>query len=353
MKKQILTFLLAILLLLTACQASDPDAVPETTVPMEVGVLGEPEEGYPYSNMHKLAPSGNFMRYGDKVVFFGMENSAKVHTYDIATGEVTLFCEDATCRHLTGMCPAGSMNGCLESYDGVLYGMSPWGTMYKYDGTMEPMDLSVSGFFHADGDLYITTQDGALMYLKDGTGAPEMLLEEGAGLFPTLFGDHLYFHRALNVCHIDLSSPDKEMEILFENTYHLTDGHHIYYESHSGQSGDTSMKLYRCDMEGKNPELLVEESTFAVCCAFDDTHVYYARYLDGTGDKRADGASVVEIYRFPKDAPSQKEFLAELPEIYVTIYTVPGVDKVFLEGKNVYVMNPNGSDLQKLELYSS
>ena len=55
-----------------------------------------------------------------------------------------------------------------------------------------------------------------------------------------------------------------------------------------------------------------------------------------------------------KDDPAQIELIATLPQSVGDIYTVPGEDILFVEGypngKKLYVMKTDGSDLRELEL---
>ena len=63
------------------------------------------EEGYSYGNMQKNVPSGDFMQYEDDIVFLSYSNRRfRLCTYDMKTGEVSLFFKDATNQGGASVC---------------------------------------------------------------------------------------------------------------------------------------------------------------------------------------------------------------------------------------------------------
>ena len=134
MKKfSLIAILLCVCLLFTACTATDPDNLFETpqgstgsTAPSGTeSTQTEPEEvilytgTYPYGNMQKNIPSGNFMLLGNEVIFDRMASRSTIlYCYDLITEEVRPCCEDATCKHED--CVA-TIHGNLEIYKGRLY----------------------------------------------------------------------------------------------------------------------------------------------------------------------------------------------------------------------------------------
>ena len=123
---------------LGACDAKDTDNLFETTQGQTpsveekitgpsaegsastVGDQAAMEEGYSYGNMQKNVPSGDFMQYEDDIVFLSYSNRRfRLCTYDMKTGEVSLFFKDATNQG------GASVSGNLESYDGKLYILNP------------------------------------------------------------------------------------------------------------------------------------------------------------------------------------------------------------------------------------
>ncbi len=372
MKKQILTFLLAILLLLTACQASDPDnlfgtttppssapdSVPETTVPMEVGVLGEAGNAYAYSTMQGTR---DFAYDGTQVLFIMVvptefsSGEARLCTYDLSTGEVSFFCRDATCLHKEPSCPSVDILGNLEWYEGKLYA-----TAYNFSAKVlqgdrfEKLHLRhLWNFFHANGDLFVKTADGALLRYPGGDGDAQVVIEEFTGMNEVVFGEYLYFMDMVGdqLCRFHLNQEDAAIEPLLSNVFCKIDGEHIYYSDMS------TWHLYRCDMDGKNPELLLDIPVNVNRSGFDDTYFYYLLYTDFLDYPHPSGEKLIEVWRFPKDDPSQKERIAELPCTDGNVEIVPGYERIFVAcrareieeslGKNyLYTMLPDGSDLR-------
>ncbi len=353
MKKNLLALTLAALLLLSACAAPGEATQPQAAS----AVLGEPEKGYPYSNMQKNVPSGNFIHRDGEVLFTHYDGDFRLYSYSMATGEVTTYCTDATCRHLSGSCP-GSIISNLEVYDGIVYGLNQSGRICKeQDGAFLPMDIdgTLSGFFHAGGDLFLRSPDGALLLCADGTQAPEVLVPEHPGYYEVVLGDYLYYGDVGDtVCRRTLYDDAQTAQVLLKGVVHLTDGHHIYY------CPVGAWELYRCDMDGTNSVLLLDKPVMVSRAGFDEEYFYYTLYNDFTNSKREDGADVVELFRFRKDDPTNHEFLAELPVTDAAIYTIPGEELLFLECQlrrdgmetvqSLYTIHRNGSDLTKLEL---
>ena len=137
MKKQLwFVLLLCIALLLTACTATDPNNLFETTAgdPADTTASAtastEPntqsgtneldssvtfERGYQYGNMQKNIPSGDYMLWGNEVLFQVCSNGRFImYSYELTTGEVAPLCKDATCRHRD--CVAGNVFSNTEVY---------------------------------------------------------------------------------------------------------------------------------------------------------------------------------------------------------------------------------------------
>ncbi len=344
MKKQVFTLILAALLLLTACQASDPDnlfgtttppdAVPETTVPMEVGVLGEAGNAYAYSNMQKDMPSGDFAYDGTQVVF---KSNYGLYAYDLNTREVTDFCQDATCTHEKGKCPSQGVSGNLEWYDGTLYALKSGRVCRKQGETFETIleDGTVCCFFHADGDLFVHSNDNSLLRYPGGDGEKEVLIEEYRGYFATVFGDYLYYSQTDGFYRMSLTAEGAQPERMLPNVGGQTDGEHIYYNA-----VDTN-DLYRCNMDGTESELLIADVVLSSRAAFDESYYYFLRYeVTPTFPHTPSGDSSIYLCRFPKDDPSAEERLATIPYSDGWVYIVPGYDRLFVSGYD-YATNPN------------
>ena len=377
--------LLCASLVLTACTATDPDnlfEMPEGgTTPSDAECTQtEPDETesaasdteevilytgtYPYGNMQKNVPPGNFVLLGNEVMFssFAYYNPL-LYCYDLVSEEVRLYCGDATCKHEYGdennPCAAAEFNSNLEVYNGELYGLvsapekGP-GTHYpavaRKNGIEYVLSSGIGGFFHHGDNLYLKTSDSALMVLEEGQREPRMLMEEWNGRWEVIFGDCLYANtNDRTVIRVDLTAEELKAEVILSNAAGMTDGQHIYYVD------DNTSKLYRCDMDGSNPQLLVDQDVLFASMNFDDEYFYYRLFTDYQLDE---GPDTYDIYRFSKSDPAKIEKLATLPVPAYQVFTVPGTGKLFVntrvrtngDDNDIYVMNTDGSNVAKLEI---
>lgn len=352
---------------LCACDAKDPENLLETQAPTKT-VQEEPTDlptnpsteppaqslsNYPYGNMQKNVPSGNFMQYEDTVLFTHYDSKRfNLFAYDMNTETVSLFCKDATCTHKTSKCASGLVNSNLEQYDGKVYAMHfPGAVQELKNGHFEnTVGGGVQHFWHANGNLYVVTQDASLLVYENGSDTSRILLEEYSGYWEVIFGNYLYFTSSGSIWRIDLDAENPQKEMLVENACGLVDGQHIYYMP------DDTCYLYRCDMDGSNPELLLDRPVIPAASNFDEEYYYFRLFtnLEFRGEDSHD------LYRFPKSNPEKIEKIAELPDTIGTVYTVPGYDKIFVVAyemvdentsiDTVYTMNKDGSDVTKLEL---
>ncbi|MBQ3503731.1 MAG: hypothetical protein IJA75_03390 [Oscillospiraceae bacterium] len=357
-KTYLLLAALSLCIVLLACGA-DPtshsvgaaaSAEHNITVPVEQPI-SIPAEDYSHANMQKDVPSGNFMRFEDIVLFSSRETSM-LYMYDIKTGEVDLFCKDATCTHCSGSCAAAGVRCNLERYNGTIYGSSgPGPVMELRNGRFEPViDETVSHFWHSDGNLYVVSMDNSLLVYENGSRTPLMVVEEYSGYWETIFDGYLYFESGANVNRIALRAEQPQQEILVENADFLTDGAHIYYTPYQDQY------LYRCNMDGSGSTLIFDKPVLASRMSFDKEYFYFLLYTDYTNLKREDGADIIELYRFPKDDPTQINMIAELDATDGAVYTVPGWDSVFVVCRSssgeevIYVVDGDGGAPQPLIL---
>ena len=138
------------------------------------------------------------MSYGEKIAFIASGSAtgedASLYLFDPATGEVSSFCKDAACSHTGPNCQAGGCFCNLESYNGVLYGMTGTGRILReVDGRFEHlMDGLAHHFWHSGGDLYVVTMDRSLLRYEGDGGTPEVLLDEYAGYWEAIFNGNLY-----------------------------------------------------------------------------------------------------------------------------------------------------------------
>ena len=357
MKKVLLLWLIVCFCItLCACTATDPNNLFETTLGTEE-TQTDPDEVvlyqgiYQYGNMQKNTPSGDFMLLGNDVLFRHVfDGRFLVCSYDLISGDVGVYCKDATCKHDT--CVARTFSWSIEVYEGTLYGLNT-GADYPQilvaEGDTIETILNPGGlFFHHGDNLYIRTADASLMVLEKGEKEPRMILEECTGYWHTIFGNYLYATTNSDIIWVDLSAEEPKEEILVPNAGGMTDGEYIYYIDRQ------TTYLYRCAMDGSNPELLVEQPVLLASINFDEEYFYYRlltdQKLNGTPDS-------CDIYRFPKDDPSKIEKIVTLPVSAYQVFTVPGTGKIFvkthaLEGEErpLYVMNADGSDPKIVEI---
>ena len=376
MKKLLIAVLLICLCVaLAACTATDPDNLfepePDTTVTSTPGnnddtTASVPEDtqsnvedivyytgAYQYGNMQKNVPSGNFMLLGNKVLFeHNFDEDLLLYSYDLISEKVKPYCNDATCDHKD--CVTGNLLGNIEVYDGRLYGqqlIKSSSNPVMANGNMLEVITSadISAFFHHENKLYMHTADSSLVVLEEGQKEPQMVLEEYTCIWTTVFGNYLYATKLdSSIIRVDLTAETPQEEVLVTNAMGITDGQHIYYVD------EKTSHLYRCNMDGSEPQLLVEAEVHLASMNFDDEYFYYRLFtdqqLEGTPDSH-------DIYRFQKEDPTQIEKIVTLEESAYQVFTVPGTGKIFVttyapqgEESPLYVMETDGSNPTKLEI---
>ena len=186
------------------------------------------------------------------------------------------------------------------------------------------------------------------MVLEEGAAEPRQLMEEYHGYWHVIFGDYMYGSTYDTFYRVDLTAEEPEEEVLVSNGGGITDGQHIYYIE------SETMQLYRCGMDGSDPQLLVEQPVLFASINFDDEYFYYRLYTD---KKLYGNADSCDLYRFPKSDPTQIEKIATLPVAAYQVFTVPGTDRIFVttylpkgQKRPVYVMGTDGSDPKVLEI---
>lgn len=374
MKKRLLTIgLLLVSLMLAACNATDPNNLFETTEGNTAGTTAatvettestEPseeskangfdgsvmfEEGYQYGNMQKNIPSGNYMLFGNEVLFQFCSNGRFImYSYELTTGQVSPLCKDATCRHRD--CVAGGVFCNTEVYKGKAYSLSSGHQIIEIKDDEQELvaKAGVISFFHHDNKLYIRSMDNSFVVLEEN-GEMRELIEEFTDYWNLIFGQYMYATGSDSVLRYDLTAEKPEAEILVSNAGGITDGHHIYYTDYD------TWYLYRCDMDGSNVQCLLEQPVLLASMNFDDEYFYYRLFTDYQLD---DSPDTYDIYRFPKSDPAKIEKLATLPVPAYQVFTVPGTGKLFVntrvrtngDDNDIYVMNTDGSNVAKLEI---
>lgn len=337
---------------------TEPTAAPTGAAPVLDGreSLTVP---YQYGNMQMNVPSGNFMAYGDKVIFAAAAgNGFDLFTVDKETLEVRLLCQDASCNHRRRECISYQKTGNLEQYDGRIFvlGGDLTGPVLELDGDHFE---SVTGgdtaaFWHSGGDLYVKTPDSELLVYEKGSRSPRTLVEEYPAVQNVVVGDSIYGWDIGTDSIVKTNLEDPKPETVAQGIYFMTDGS-FAYAVHT----DTDGCLYRYDLDFGNEVRLTEQEIFPASVNFDEEYLYF-RYGDLSRDNVIWGPGGHELYRVAKDGSTAPENIAELQEdVFFEVYTVPDCPYVFAEcqhkaGEEVeyvyYAVAKDGSGVQKLEI---
>ena len=383
MKLRIFAALLCLCLLFTACAAvpgqpqgtqvtnltaQEQEKQPDTTEPPEQSQqefvpavyeeLPVEDSYYHYGNMQKVLGDTNIVRYGDKVLFNGTINTengyqrSRLCAYDLTTGEVRLFCNIPNCNHDTSACRYLSFpQSNLEYYGGTVYAQTHQSSIKVLgDGEWNSLNISPDEAWHAYGDLF-TIIGRNLRFYEDGQGEPRTIMKDYEYLCNVVFGRYLYSHSCSGLVRVDLLADNPVKETVMEEVHCMVEGNHIYYIDDLKETG--TYYLYRCDMDGNNSELLLDQPILPASLNFDDEYLYFRLYTGYEEHKIDDTEDCADIYRMSKADPTQVEKIATLPETAYMIFTVPEEDVVFViayRSDNIYVMKRDGSGLKKLEL---
>ena len=314
------------------------------------------QNDFQYGNMQKGNADENFVIYGDQFLVVGGSKVRYIYAYDLATGKAQRFCDIPGCDHSTSDCRLQSLARTnLESYDGKLYSHF-YHTPVRVleDGEWKSLGFNADRAWHAYGDLF-TIQLGRLQFYDDGIGEPRTILNDYDYMFNLVIGRYLYSHSCLGLVRVDLLADNPSKEVVMEEVFCMVDRDCIYYVDDAEESA--TFYLYRCDMDGNNSELLLDQPILPASLNFDDEYIYFRLYTDHSISRSKDGK---DIYRMSKADPTQVVKIATLPETAYFIHTVPGEDILFVNAwgknvygvriENVYVMNTDGSNLRMLEL---
>ena len=328
------------------------ETVPAAMADVFDGIAAEPQY-YQYGNMQKNVPSGNYMLYGNEVVFEIYDGQQfLLYAYDLTTGNVRFFCDREYCPHSGVSCNAiGRSFGNVEQYNDRLYCLSQQSSLMEYvDGKWIFKLADVSDFWHAYDTLFVITKDYSLQVYKDGQNTPQTIMDMYEGIWSVVYDQYLYqYHYSKNPSDCKVTRYNLweggQAETILTNALPMIDGTHIYY------TDEENKHLYRCEIDGSNPELLFNKPVLIKWGNFDDEYLYFRLY---TEQKLKSTEDSKQVYRLRKDDPAQIELIATLPQSVGDIYTVPGEDILFVEGypngKKLYVMKTDGSDLRELEL---
>ena len=362
MKKQIFFLIyLCMCFTLHACVVTDPTNMFEITTGTATintdssGVTFETSEisneYYQYGNMQKNRPSGNFMLLDKEVIFRFVNNGGyKLYTYNLENGQVFPYCKDATCTH-QGSCSYGALKGALEVYKGKIYSRNT---------NLQPVELAENGqrilapkvtgtAFHNGDNMYVVTRDSTLVVFENGSDKYRVILDEYVGFWNVIFGQYLYANNGVNIIKIDLSAEQAKEEVVVSDAVGVIDGQHIYFVNQKNNY------LYRCNMDGSEPLLLVEQPVLPASLNFDDEYFYFRFFVN---NQVHTGAESCNLYRITKSNPTTIEKIATLPAPIYQVFTVPGTGKIFItsyemsngEDGDIYILNTDGSELHRVEI---
>lgn len=302
-----------------------------------------------------------FIPYGGGYLFSTIiDGKGNLLVYDPVTGETSPFCKDATCSHGKDGCNSGYVED-LELYDGKIYGRK-WlveeSEICKVlvelkDGRFQQaLDGDIRDYQHAGGCLFALTRDNSLIVYEQGSRKPRMLVEEYTEPILAISGGVLYGGGFLCLSRVCLTAKEPTREVMMGRGYHgkeptmkgnvfsCVDGDAIYY----GNFDD--FYLRRCNLDGSEPELLLEMAIGpGSLLPGDEDWLYFV----------SDDWEDHHVYRAPKADPSQAEALAELPLTPYVVYTVPGCDVLFIlmrtdsgDTLTYYTMNKDGSNVREI-----
>ncbi|MFR0734870.1 MAG: DUF5050 domain-containing protein [Oscillospiraceae bacterium] len=219
--------------------------------------------------------------------------------------------------------------------------------------TLDPIiDGGLYSFWHSQGDLYVKTKDSSLLVYENGGGEPRTVLEEFTGIWSVVFGQYLYANVEENIVRVDLEANEPQEEVLVKNAGGVIDGNHIYYVDYE------SWYLYRCEMDGSNPVLILEKPVLLASMNFENDYFYFRLY---TGMELDEGEDCYDIYRFPKVDPHKLKKLQRYQHRHIKFIQFLDMTKfcktqgpVNESGSGeeglIYVMGLDGSDARALEL---
>ena len=111
---------------------------------------------------------------------------------------------------------------------------------------------------------------------ENGGGEPRTVLEEFTGIWSVVFGQYLYANVEENIVRVDLEANEPQEEVLVKNAGGVIDGNHIYYVDYE------SWYLYRCEMDGSNPVLILEKPVLLASMNFENDYFYFRLYTPST-----------------------------------------------------------------------
>lgn len=312
---------------------------------------------YQYGNMLKSVFGADVWDTSDSILMT-KEKSGNIILYEYikSSGKTEPFCKLATCSHQTDECPAGNAYENIDMRNGTLTVLRKRDNNEKWiselnDGTFEFLTGPVNGYLQGeDGYFYVITPDKSLARIERSSKKTEILVDEFDAMKPLIVEHWLYAVMGMNIVRVDLNDSafpvetilSEEKAIGFPGYTYSTDGTYLYYNI----VNDETTSLYRCDLDGKNPVLVLPECIYSVYLSFDEEYMYYNTYHREVADSQVNGA----IYRFPLNLSGEPELLCDTGVSFPMVYTLPTSPDTLLirANRNYYFLPKTGGNLTEI-----
>jgi len=220
---------------------------------------------YQYGNMFKSVYGASVIDTPKDLLFIGSYPGKLVlMEYKKDSGRIEPFCKLATCSHTKEECAAGNA-GRMDYRDGILSmdrtkdNGDRWISQLD-NGRFEFIAGPINSFVQGDDGYYSITDDASLIRFMFESNKPELLVEEFAFIKPMILGNYLYAADVEDIVRVDLRGAEYRVEILVSDVVGMysTDGEVLYYLKMENEGP----ALYRCDLEGNNQELVLNNLIF-------------------------------------------------------------------------------------------
>lgn len=166
-------------------------------------------------------------------------------------------------------------------------------------------------------------------------------MEEYTSYWNVMFGPYLYGVNMMGITRVDLSDPEPQVEVIVEAVGLVSrkiDGEFIYYT-------DEENILYRCNMDGSQPQKLYDQPVHLSGGCFDDQYLYFLLWEDWE-TWHMHGHHSGELYRMSKENPQEVALLCSFPEgvSIGLVHAVPGYDKLIVEA-DIGAFDENGDPI--------
>lgn len=351
-----LSLFTAFSLLFTGCTpAADPEGLfgsPSSAAQIREGDWDYELSQVPphYPNDYSSFGAAQFCDYGEKILIADVSLGYFVlYEYDKRTGRIDTFCKDAVCDHKTEKCPSYDIMG-LQLHGGNVYGFRilPEGDkelLVLKNGRFQSVIANIYFTHFHNGYLYAHINDGTLLRFPEGNYKEPQRVREDSPLGGHFFvGDYYYWYTEKEIKRFSLENPEAEETVLsFNNLLGTvnTDGSYLYY------CDVDTFCLMRCELDGSDPRQLTEIPAWPPTVTYDDAYFYFQGY-DPTDRSLAINR---QLFRMKRDLSAEPELLADVGTRCGDIYVPYMLDALLMyAGGGYYIINRDGSGLQKLEL---